>query len=143
MSAWREFAAVFRSLFRGSETCHAATRQSDHDDPVGLISRQRNRPSNNRLDPSVAERVMGILRESYADFGPTLATEKLLSSHQIDLAKESDLPDQSDPVTTALKRARSSSPLIAGPLASPECARRQPHLLHNWTVATELSAASP
>jgi len=36
----------------------------------------------------LAERVIGILRESYADFGPTLAAEKLRSGHQIDLAKE-------------------------------------------------------
>jgi hypothetical protein len=36
----------------------------------------------------LADRVIDILRESYADFGPTLAAEKLRSRHQIDLAKE-------------------------------------------------------
>ena len=64
------------------------TRRYAQEGPVGLISRHRNRPSNNRLDPSLAERVIAILRESYADFGPTLAAEKLRSGHQIDLAKE-------------------------------------------------------
>ena len=64
------------------------TRRYAQEGPVGLISRHRNRPSNNRLDPSLTERVIAILRESYADFGPTLAAEKLRSSHQIDLAKE-------------------------------------------------------
>jgi hypothetical protein len=56
--------------------------------PVGLISRHRNRPSNNRLEAAVADRAIRILRDSYADFGPTLAAEKLRTRHQIDLAKE-------------------------------------------------------
>jgi Winged helix-turn helix len=56
--------------------------------PVGLISRHRNRPSNNRLETTVADRAIRILRKSYADFGPTLAAEKLRTHHQIDLAKE-------------------------------------------------------
>jgi hypothetical protein len=36
----------------------------------------------------VAERIIGILREQYPDFGPTLAAEKLQSRHGIALAKE-------------------------------------------------------
>ena len=32
--------------------------------------------------------MIAILRERYADFGPTLATEKLAERHQIVLAKE-------------------------------------------------------
>jgi len=45
--------------------------------PVGLISRHRHRSGNRALKPSVAEVIVGILREHYPDFGPTLATEKL------------------------------------------------------------------
>jgi hypothetical protein len=56
--------------------------------PVGLISKRFNRPSNNRLDDALADRVIKILRSTYADFGPTLATEKLRTKHGIDLAKE-------------------------------------------------------
>ena len=56
--------------------------------PVGLISRHRHRSGNRALKVSVAERVVGILREQYADFGPTLATEKLRSRHDIVIAKE-------------------------------------------------------
>jgi transposase len=56
--------------------------------PIGLVSRHRNRPSNNQLDAGLAERVVSILRESYADFGPTLAAEKLQSRHGIVIAKE-------------------------------------------------------
>jgi hypothetical protein len=56
--------------------------------PVALISKRFSRPSNNRLDDAMADRVIKLLRSTYADFGPTLATEKLRSKHGIDLAKE-------------------------------------------------------
>jgi hypothetical protein len=56
--------------------------------PVGLISRRCRRPSNNHLKNDLEARVAGILRERYADFGPTLAAEKLAERHQIVLAKE-------------------------------------------------------
>jgi transposase len=56
--------------------------------PVGLISRRCRRPSNNRLEAAVESQVVEILRERYADFGPTLASEKLAERHQIVLAKE-------------------------------------------------------
>ena len=56
--------------------------------PVGLLSKRFNRPSNNRLDDALADQVIKILRSTYADFGPTLATEKLRTKHGIDLAKE-------------------------------------------------------
>lgn len=56
--------------------------------PVGLISKRFGRPSNNRTDDDLADAVIRILRSTYADFGPTLATEKLRTQHGIDLAKE-------------------------------------------------------
>lgn len=56
--------------------------------PIGLVSRHRHRPSNHRLKATVATTVVQILRERYADFGPTLAAEKLRACHGIDLAKE-------------------------------------------------------
>jgi hypothetical protein len=56
--------------------------------PVGLISRHRHRTGNRALKRSVGEQIVAILREQYADFGPTLATEKLLSRHNIVVAKE-------------------------------------------------------
>src|SRR5580704_13949593 len=44
--------------------------------PAGLISKRFNRPSNNRTDDALADTVIKILRSTYADFGPTLATEE-------------------------------------------------------------------
>ena len=45
--------------------------------PVGFVSRRFHRPSNNRTDDALVEAVIKILRSTYADFGPTLATERL------------------------------------------------------------------
>ncbi|MPW23995.1 ISNCY family transposase [Paraburkholderia sp. CNPSo 3157] len=54
----------------------------------GLISRKRGMPGNRRLDGELAQRALAIVRERYADFGPTLACEKLRECHGIRLAKE-------------------------------------------------------
>jgi hypothetical protein len=63
-------------------------RRYQLDGPVGLISRLRGRPSNRRIKPEAAEHAFAILRSQYADFGPTLAAEKLRELHGIDLAVE-------------------------------------------------------
>lgn len=54
----------------------------------GMISRQRGKPSNNRLAPEVAQKALGLLRDHYADFGPTLACEQLRERHGLKLSKE-------------------------------------------------------
>jgi hypothetical protein len=56
--------------------------------PTGLVSRRRSKPSNNRLDAMTADRAISIIRDRYADFGPTLACEKLYECHGVRLAKE-------------------------------------------------------
>uniref|UniRef100_UPI0013C2EAEB helix-turn-helix domain-containing protein n=1 Tax=Trinickia diaoshuihuensis TaxID=2292265 RepID=UPI0013C2EAEB len=58
------------------------------DGPGGLVSRRHAKPSNNRLDATIANRALAIIRDRYADFGPTLACEKLYECHGIHLAKE-------------------------------------------------------
>jgi hypothetical protein len=63
-------------------------RQYEQQGPVGLIAKLRNRPSNRRLKSAVAEHAFGILRSTYADFGPTLAAEKLRERHGLDFAVE-------------------------------------------------------
>src|SRR4051794_17341573 len=54
----------------------------------GLASRRRGRPSNRRLPASVREAALAVVRERYADFGPTLAAEKLEELHDIRLSRE-------------------------------------------------------
>jgi transposase len=54
----------------------------------GLVSRKRGRPSNHQLPPGTAERAIALIRERYADFGPTLASEKLLECHGLAVGKD-------------------------------------------------------
>ncbi|MBR8250145.1 ISNCY family transposase [Burkholderia cenocepacia] len=56
--------------------------------PGGVASGHRGRPGNRKLDDGLALRALTIIRERYADFGPTLACEKLWECHGIRLAKE-------------------------------------------------------
>ncbi|WP_055338116.1 ISNCY family transposase [Ralstonia solanacearum] len=57
------------------------------DGPSGLVSRKRGRPSNRQLPPGLESRIRGLIRDSYADFGPTLAAEKLRERHGIEISK--------------------------------------------------------
>src|SRR6202011_2107431 len=43
----------------------------------GLVHRLRGRAGNHRLSPDVRDRAVKLHQERYADFGPTLACEKL------------------------------------------------------------------
>jgi len=61
---------------------------------MGLISGHGHRSGNRALKSSLAELIVGILRERYSDFGPTLAAEKLRSQHNIVAAKETVRPLQ-------------------------------------------------
>src|SRR3954463_11367605 len=54
----------------------------------GLISRKRGGPSNRALGLVFRETVLAIVRERYADFGPTLAAEKLSELHGLNLGVE-------------------------------------------------------
>src|SRR5215208_8531718 len=58
------------------------------DGAAGLASRRRGRPSNRRLPEAVREAALAIVRERYADFGPTLAAEKLAERHDLRLSRE-------------------------------------------------------
>lgn len=55
---------------------------------AGLTSRQRGRTGNRQLAPGLTNIVLTIIRDRYADFGPTLACEKLREIHGIVVGKE-------------------------------------------------------
>jgi len=55
---------------------------------AGLVSRKRGKPSNRRHSDIFRERVIAIVRERYADFGPTLAAEYLAERHDIVISHE-------------------------------------------------------
>lgn len=55
---------------------------------AGLVSGHRGRPSNRRLPDSRQDLITQLIREQYADFGPTLAREKLEERHGLKVGKE-------------------------------------------------------
>ena len=55
----------------------------------GLISKRRGQPSNNGLSKAVKKEVINLIEKHYADFGPTLAHEKLTEQHELKLSVES------------------------------------------------------
>ena len=56
--------------------------------PVGLISRRRGKRPNNAFTPAYRTTVISLLKYLYADFGPTLAGEKLCEIHGLCLSVE-------------------------------------------------------
>ena len=54
----------------------------------GLVSGKRGKPSNRQLPTSFTEQVVALVREHYADFGPTLAREKLYERHGVSVGRE-------------------------------------------------------
>jgi transposase len=58
------------------------------DGDAGLVSRQRDRPSHRRMSEERRALIGCLLREKYADFGATLAAEKLLELDGIKVSAE-------------------------------------------------------
>ena len=54
----------------------------------GLVHRLRGRLGNRRLSEDVRARAVKLHQERYADFGPTLACEKLASEHELTLSPD-------------------------------------------------------
>ena len=55
---------------------------------AGLVSRQRGRRSNRRLNEALRSRITELLKDKYSGFGATLASEKLLELEGIKVAVE-------------------------------------------------------
>src|SRR6516162_2017881 len=55
---------------------------------AGLVSKKRGHPSNRRTAASVRAAALWIVRQYYADFGPTLAAEKLAAEHGFSFSRE-------------------------------------------------------
>ena len=56
--------------------------------PRALVSDRRGKPSNRSYPAALRTEVIGLIRERYADFGPTLAAEKLYELDGICLGRE-------------------------------------------------------
>jgi hypothetical protein len=56
--------------------------------PDALVSKRRGKPSNHAHGAVFRKTVLGIVRERYGDFGPTLAAEKLAELHGLPIGVE-------------------------------------------------------
>ncbi len=67
---------------------HRLLQAYDENGADGLVSKKRGRPSNRRHSEDFRNLALDLVREHYADFGPTLAAEKLIERHRIAVSKE-------------------------------------------------------
>lgn len=56
--------------------------------PLGMANRRCGMRGNRQLKPGLADQALELIRTRYADFGPTLAQEKLAELHGLILGKE-------------------------------------------------------
>src|SRR2546429_429974 len=63
-------------------------RGLQQDGATSLISKRRGRPSNHRLPAEFRTLALSIVHERYADFGPSLAAEKLAEHHGCSVSRE-------------------------------------------------------
>ena len=54
----------------------------------GILHRRRGKPSNRRIADKTKQKVLALFEKHYADYGPTLASEKLHERHQIQIHSE-------------------------------------------------------
>jgi Winged helix-turn helix len=60
----------------------------EHGGAASLVSKRLGRPSNNRLPEAYRDLALSLVRERYADFGPTQAAEKLADVHGCAISRE-------------------------------------------------------
>ncbi|WP_263377173.1 helix-turn-helix domain-containing protein [Granulicella aggregans] len=75
-----------------------------------LIHESRGHPASNRLSAGTRELVLELVRQSYRDFGPTLAAEVLLDRHSIEVSRETfaefEVADKSEAHTSLFLRPK-------------------------------------
>jgi transposase len=67
---------------------HRLLKRFGADGAAAIRHQARGRASNNRIDPTIREAAMSLVRDRYADFGPTLAAEKLAECHGLTVSRE-------------------------------------------------------
>jgi transposase len=82
-------------IWKAAQRLELSRRQIEHmvsrhrsEGTTGRISKRRGRPSNNPLSEGFAGHILDLIRDRYADFGPTLACEKLRECHGVVASKE-------------------------------------------------------
>jgi len=79
---------VARRLGLSTRQVRNLVRAYRRDGAAGLVHGHRGRPSNRRLREEVKQAALALVRERYADFGPTLAHEKLTEEYGFSMSDE-------------------------------------------------------
>src|SRR5271169_3662011 len=80
--------AAAQLLGRSERQVWRLLRAFRSDGVSGLISKKRGRLSNRKTAAAVRAAALWIVRQNYADFGPTLAAEKLANEHGFSFSSE-------------------------------------------------------
>ncbi len=67
---------------------HRLLRRLQAGGASALAHKARGRPSNNRIAVGLRDEALGLVRDKYADFGPTLAWEMLTQQHGLKVSRE-------------------------------------------------------
>lgn len=67
---------------------HRLLKRFETEGAAAIRHKARGRPSNRRIDPGLKEFAVSLVREQFADFGPTLAAEKLEEHHRLKVSRE-------------------------------------------------------
>ena len=79
----------------------------------GLVHGARGRPSNNRFRDDARDQALALVRQHYADFGPTLAAEMLAEKHGLTVSRETrSCPSTGCKLGLVLRRPRVTRPWL-------------------------------
>jgi hypothetical protein len=82
-------AEAARTLGLSDRQVRRLQRRYETEGAAGLTDRRRAQTGHHRIEPGLVARALALVREHYADFGPTFANEKLSELHGLRLATES------------------------------------------------------
>ena len=75
-------------LSLSSRHIRRVSKRVEQEGARGIVHRSRGRPSNRKIADQLKEKVIKLYRGSYKDFGPTLASEKLLERDGVSISDE-------------------------------------------------------
>jgi transposase len=80
--------AVAVKLGLSTRQVRRLVRRVESEGSQGLAHRLRGRPGTRRIDDKLRQKILGLYRKDYYDFGPTFACEKLFEINRIKLSDE-------------------------------------------------------
>ena len=87
-SGRRTIAAAAAVLAMTPRHVHRLLRRLQAGGGAALAHKARGRSSNNRIAAGVRDYALALIRDKYADFGPTLAAEVLAQQHGLTVSRE-------------------------------------------------------